>query len=169
MPRVLSASMRRAIEARYSADVDLVFLTIYHPLLAEPIRCVSDSCDYVRDGLTFIGFPFDITLMSDDDKPPVASLTLQNIDRRIGLTIQNLESPPRMKLELMHSLDFNLDVLPRVAIGTPVVEYVADKLFLTGVSVNAMEINATISGWDYLQRAWPGVRATQNRLPGLFR
>lgn len=169
MPRNISSSMRRAIEARYSDDVDLVFITIFHPLLSESITCVSDTVDYVRNGVTFTAFPFDITLMSDDDNVPKASITIQNVDRRIGATIRGLQTPPRLLVELMHSLDFDLTQTPRVPKPGAVVEYMADKLFLTGVSVNAMEITASIEGWNYSQRTWPGIRATQNRLPGLFR
>lgn len=169
MPRQISASFRRSVESRAAGDVDLAFLTISHPRLIEPIRLVSDTKDFTRDGARFIGFPFDVQLLSDDDHPPKAQISFQNVDQSIGETVRGLRSPPRLKIELLSSADFDLGVTPRVPLGTPTVEYTADKLFLTNVAVDALNVTAEIVGWNYLQRVWPGVRATQDLLPGLFR
>lgn len=169
MPRTLSASFRQAVESRYSDAVDLVFLTISHPTLAEAIRVVSDTVDYVYDGETWTGFPFDLQLLSDDDQPPQAKLEIQNVDTLIGRTVRALSLPPRLKIELLSSADFDLNADPRTALGTPSVEYTADALFLVDVTMDAMTVSGTIRGWDFLQRVWPGRRATQDRYPGLFR
>lgn len=171
MPRSVSLSFRHAVEAQHTDDVDLIFATITHPQLVEPVRVVNDTKDFIRDGVTFVGFPFDIQLLSDDDNPPKAQLEIQNVDRRIGQTILPLTTPPRLKIELLSSADFDLTVVPRVALGSPgpSPEYVADFLFLQNVQVDALTVSADIVGWDYTQVAWPSVRATQSRLPGLFR
>jgi hypothetical protein len=50
MPRVISASLRRALESRYSGDANLVFVTISNPVLSEPIRIVNDTVDFSYDG-----------------------------------------------------------------------------------------------------------------------
>lgn len=169
MPRNVSLSFRHAAESNFSEEVDLVFLTISHPNLIEPIQVVWDTEDFVYGGDTFIGFPFDISLLSDDDQPPKATLTIQNVDPRIGDTIRKLRTAPRLKIELLSSTDFDLTVEPRVEIGTPNVVYMADKLFLTNVRVDPIAVSGDIVGWDYLQRVWPGVRARQDIFPGLFR
>jgi hypothetical protein len=173
MPRTITTSFRRSAEANFADEVDLVFLTISHETLIEPIRVVWDTKDFVYGGNTFIGFPFDIVLLTDDDKPPTAKLTIQNVDPVIGETIRTLRSPPRLKIELLSSVDFDLTVTPRVPIispdVSPTVVYMADKLFLTNVSVDIMTVSGTIVGWDYLQRVWPGRRASQADFPGLFR
>lgn len=174
MPRTtVSASFRRSAEANFADEVDLVFLTISHELLIDPIRVVWDNKDFIYNGNTFIGFPFDITLLSDDDTPPKAKLTIQNVDPRIGDTLRTLRSPPRLKIELLSSADFDLNADPRVEISSspdvPAVVFVADKLFLTNVSVDIMQISGDIVGWDYLQRVWPGKRATQSIFPALFK
>jgi hypothetical protein len=168
MPRVISASLRRALESRYSGDANLVFVTISNPVLSEPIRIVNDTVDFSYDGHAWVGFPIDLALLSDDDQPPKAQVTFQNVDRKIGMAIRNLVTPPRLKIELLHSRDFDLTVTPRAPIAPPAVEYRADKLWLTNITVDALEVTADIQGWDYLQRAWPGQRATQDLLPGLF-
>jgi Domain of unknown function (DUF1833) len=169
MPRNISLSFRRTLESSFADEVDLVFLTISHPTLIDPIRIVWDTKYFIKGGLTFIGFPFEITLLTDDEQAPQATLTIQNVTPRIGDAIRELQSPPRLKMELLCSADFNLTVDPRTEIGTATVIYSADKLFLTNVSVDILNITGTIVGWDYLQRTWPGQRAMQANFPGLFR
>lgn len=171
--RSITLAYRKHTESILSDEVDLCFLTITHSTLAEPIRVVWDTKDFIYNGFTFIGFPFEITILSDDENPPTARLSIQNIDPRIVDALRGLSSPLRLKIELLHSSDFDLTVTPRVAWGggspAPNVAYSADKLFLINVKSDLLTISGDITGWNYLQRVWPGVRATQERFPGLFR
>jgi Domain of unknown function (DUF1833) len=169
MPRSVPVSFRNAAEASFSGEVDLVFLTISHGDLSTPIRVVWDTKDFIYGGITFTGFPFDITLLTDEDSPPKAQLSIQNVDSRIGETVRGLTSAPRLKIELLSSTDFDLTVDPRTEIGSATAVYVADRLFLANVKVDIMIVQADIVGWDYVQRTWPGPRATQAIFPGLFR
>lgn len=169
MPRSITAIFRKEAEAIFSPEADLCFITITHPLLIDPIRVNWDNKDYIYGGNTFIGFPFEITLLSDDENPPKATLTIQNIDSRIGETIRGLVNPLRLKLELLSTLDFDTTVDPRTEIGTANVVYSFDKAFLTNCKVDDLTVSADIEGWNYLQRVWPGKRGTQDLLPGLFR
>jgi hypothetical protein len=167
--RSISASFRQSVESRFQQDVDLVFITINHPLLDPPLRFVSDTIDYSWDGEDWTAFPFDIQLMSDDDSAPRAQLEIQNVDSRIGEGIRSLTTPPRLRIDLLSSADFDLTVRPRMPISVPFVEYTADKLFLINVKIDPMVVTADIVGWDFGQRSWPGIRATKNRLPGVYR
>ena len=169
MPRTYSTTFRKEAEAQFSPEADLVFLTIDHGTLIEPIRVVWDTKDFVYGGNTFTGFPFEITILSDDEQPPKAQLAIQNIDPRIGDTLRTLTTPPRLTIQVLSSLDFNISVDPRTEIGTATVIYSADRLFLINAKVDFLTVTADIVGWDYLQRVWPGVRATQTIFPGLFR
>jgi hypothetical protein len=171
MARQISASLRKELEDQETGDAILVFITITHPDLDEAIRVVSDTVDYVWNSDTYIGFPFDIQLLTDNDSPPRASLTIQNVDRRIGNAIDSLTSPPRFRIDVMGASWFDQTVVPRVAIDSPEPEadYTADRLFLSDVTVTAFEVSATIVSWNYVQEVWPGIRATQSRLPGLYR
>jgi hypothetical protein len=172
MTRNVTSAFRRTAESSFSDEVDLCFLTISHPTLSDPIRVVWDTKDFVYGGNTFTGFPFDLEILSDDEQPPQARLVIQNVDPRIGDTIRALTSPPRLKIELLSSNDFDLTVDPRTEIGgSPgtIVVYSADRLFLTNVTVDVMAVSGTIVGWDYLQRVWPGPRAMQSSFAGLFR
>ena len=171
MARVISASLRKELESPESAEAVLVFITISHPDFDDSIRVVSDSASYVWKGDTYIGFPFDIVLLSDDDKPPTASLTVQNVDRRIGMAIENITTPPRLRIDVLGASWFDQTVNPRVALDMPEpdADYTADMLFLNDVEVSAFEVKASIVSWNYVQEVWPGIRATQSRLPGLYR
>ena len=108
-------------------------------------------------------------LLTDDESPPTARLQIQNVSPQIGNSIRALLTPPRLKIELLSSADFNLTVMPRTEIGSATVIYSADQLFLINTSVDAMVISGQIVGWDYVQRVWPAERATQANFPGLFR
>lgn len=169
MPRNITASFRKEAEAQFSAEADLVFLTITHDDIAEPIRVVMDTKDYIYGGETFIGFPFDIQILSDDEQPPKAQLAIQNVDPRIGDTLIGLNSPPQIKIEILSTLDFDTTVDPRTEIGSATVVYSADQLLLVNSKVDILTVSADIVGSDYLQRVWPGTRATQEKFPGLFR
>lgn len=169
MPRTISPGYRISTHSVFSNDVDLVFLTISHETLSDPIRVVRDNKQYLRNGVTWLAFWFEIELLTDEDEPPSATLTVQNVDLRIGQALEDLRSPARVQFELFNSEDFNLTVDPRVPIGSPTPEYNAPHLFLANCRLDAMNVSGQLQGWNYTQRAWPGIRANQNRLPGLFR
>lgn len=169
MPRIITQGYRDSVEAFATADSDRIFMTIYHPTLAEPIRVVNDNVKYSFQGYTWDWFPFKISLLSDDESPPQAKLTINNVSTKIGKTVRILRRAPRLRIELYGSFEFTDTGDPRTAIGTPTAQYVADFLFLTGISVNQLQVSASIVGWDYTQKVYPGVRASQDRTPGLFR
>ena len=169
MPRSLTAPFRYSLERQETGEALIVFVTITHPDLPAAIRVANDAVDYVCNGDTYIGFPFDISLISDGDKPPSARLTVQNVDRRLGEAVRDLASPPRLRIDLLAASDFDETADPRVpAAGEPSAEYTAASLFLSNVRGDAF-LDGEITGWNYLQEVWPGIRATQNRLPGLYR
>lgn len=177
MPRTVPDSYRWSTESQFSEEVDLIFLTISHSSIATPIRIVGDTVNYFwrvdGDGnpLRWTGFTFDIALLSDDDSTPKAQLSVQNIDQQIGLAIANLRTSPRLEIQLLCSQDFDLNERPRIpkASAEPTVLYAAHALWLVNVKVDDFQVTGDIQGWDYLQRAWPGPRATQDALPALFR
>lgn len=167
--RSVSPEFRREIEKQQSADFALIFLTISHPELEEVIRVVSDPKDFVWGGKTFQGFQFEISLLSDTDKFPEARLTMQNVDQRVGESLRRVRAPARIRIDVISASQFDLTVSPRTEIGTADVEYTADSLYLVEVEVDVMEISGRLMSWNYSQELWPGVRATQDRCPGLYR
>lgn len=168
MTRNIQQSFRISSESSFADEVNLIFLRITHSSITT-IRVVNDTKDFILSGNTYIGFPFDIEILSDDESPPTARLTIQNVDPRIGDSIRTLVTPPVLSIELYSSADWNLNTVPRSPIGTPTKVYGAGPLFLINVSVDILAITGQLVGWDYQQRVWPAERATETNFPGLFR
>lgn len=163
-------SLREALTSGNSDVVPLAFLTITHPSLSEAFYFVSDGVDFTRGGVTWTGIPFDITFLSDNERPPISELTIQNVDRVIGERIKAIGIEPcRVKLEILSSADFDETVEPRAEIGTAHVHVLADHLFLVNVHVDVLSITGTLKSWDYTQELYPAYSATKDRLPGLFK
>lgn len=167
--RRISSGFRREIERTESGEIALIFLAISHPELEEIIRVVSDPKDFVWGGETFQGFQFEIDLLTDNDRFPEARLTIQNVDQRIGEALRKVTAPARLRIDVLAGSQFDLTVSPRAEIGTAQPEYTADALYLVDVEVDVMQITGRITSWNYSQELWPGIRATQDRCPGLFR
>lgn len=172
--REIPAGVRREIDRQESPEFYLTFLTIWHRVLVEPIRVVSDPEPFIlkdSEGVehTYNPWSFAIQILSDGEGMPVASLTIQNINRRIGQAIQNAEEPARMMIEVIAGSEFDITENPRVELSTAERFYVAEHLILHGVEANAMQLRGSIRTWDYTQEIWPGMYATKDRFPGLFR
>ena len=170
--RSIPAPVRRELERQESSELVLVFLTLTQRSLADKIRVVSDPRNFMLDDKEFLGFEFRITILNDDESAPVAQLEIQNVDKRVSEGLLLINDPPNVKIEVISGTQFNLEDNPCTEVGgsgTAERIYSAPQLFLTGVEVNALSITARIVSWDYTQELWPGMLATQNRMPGLFR
>jgi hypothetical protein len=167
--RILPDGVGREVDRQESAEIYLVFLTVRHVNLPEPIRVVSDPHDFMLDGVRHQGFEFDVNLLSDTEDAPRAQLTIQNVDRRIAEAVLSMDSPARLDLDVIAGSQFNLTVSPRLPLTTPVPRvWRARHLYLTEVEGDPLQLTGTIRSWDYSQETWPALRATQNRFPGLY-
>lgn len=167
--RTIGSGIRDDLEQESSPHSILAFLTVTHPSLVEPIRVVSDVIDYLWGGFTWTGVPFDFVQLSDDDGAATAEIRVQNVDRRIGAILRALPDRAALKLDILSSSDFDLSVEPRAEIGTAQPVYSFSHVELVDVTANAVEISGRVFLRDPTQEPWPGVFATQSRLPGLFR
>lgn len=167
--RATANSVRDDLEAEASAAAMLGFLTVEHPSLVDPIRVVSDVFDYVWGGVTWTGLPFDFEPLSDDESAPTAELRVQNVDRRIGAVLRSLPDRATLRLDILSSEDFDLSVEPRAEIGSAAPIYSFSHVELVDVTANPVEITGRVFLRDPTQEPWPGIFATQSRLPGLFR
>lgn len=166
--RTIDPAIRADIESAGGVHALLAFLTITHPQIATPIRVVSDAFDYVMGGETFTGIPFDYQLLSDSDQAPTSTITVQNVDRRIGEALRNTPTRAQVMLELRSTADFNLSVVPRTETGSSPL-YAFEHFELVQVTADEMKITAQVFIRDFSQEPWPGKRATLSRCPGLFR
>lgn len=189
--RALTDSFRNALEASASGEVVLIFLTIAHAdLPGTPIRVVSEDQGGVsyKNGLLvnykyqnlnldevsshlYLGCPFLMELLSDDDRPPRGTLTVPDVDRSIGINVLALTSAPEITVTLLKLSDFSDAVdgdNARNPTGTPDVEYFAEALFLRNFSGDASMVSADIQSTDIAGEFWPKTRATSDLLPALY-
>jgi hypothetical protein len=180
MPRAFSPKFVAALNGPTSEAALLYFLTIRHPKLAEPITVVSNEHadnvgDHMLDGDRYYGVPFQLTVLSDDDQPPRGHLSVLNIDRRVGLAAKAMRTRPLVTVKQFAAADFSADQDPdlkaRTPIGTPTPEYVAAFMTLTNLKGNALWVEGDLASYvaDVGREPASPVRATQDRLPGLFR
>lgn len=170
MPRTITDALKQELYAPRTGEMILMFATIDHTVLIDPVRVVNDIKDYVLGTNTYTGCPFNISLVSDGERAPRAVVTIQNVDRRIGEIVTSITTPPSFKLQVFSSLDFDLTVDPRVESTPPAtVEYEADFLFLREIRVTSANIQGELTTNVFTSEPWPSVRATKDRLPGLFR
>ncbi|OJU02784.1 MAG: hypothetical protein BGN87_06200 [Rhizobiales bacterium 65-79] len=175
MARALPIVDRRRLEQGSSDDPVLLFAAIRHKQLTDPVRLVLDGADYVMDdedgnAATWHQSYFTLTLLTDDARPPQASFTFPNVDRRSSNMIADVIDPATVDFKLIAASYFNLAVEPRtVKAGLTVAAlYQASSLFLTDVKIGLVQVTGTLRGIDLRQQLWPLLRATQDRLPGVF-
>jgi hypothetical protein len=154
--------------AEASGDVWLPFLQIDHPALSEPIRVVSDVLSYTWGGATWLPYPFALARLTDEDAQPETRLIVQNIDRRLGSALRVLSGRASVSMWLLSSSDFDLTLDPREPLGTPTPLYTFADYDLTDVTIDPIQITGRVTVRDYSTEPWPGIRATQDRFPGLF-
>ena len=56
MTRNVTTRFRRSTEASFADEVNLVFLTITHPTIVDPIRVVWDTVDWMYGGNSVFRF-----------------------------------------------------------------------------------------------------------------
>lgn len=177
--RTLTTGFRNSIEKPYSDEIPLIFATITHPALAQTIRIANDVVDFIWTAQTYVGFPFDITILTDSDKAPSATIRMQNVDGKIGAAALLLVSSPRLQLNILAASDFG-PVLPytktdgsigklRTEIATPTSQYHAPHLRLRNVRGDVMAVEAELWSYDLSQEPFPAIRTTKDNVPGLWR
>jgi hypothetical protein len=149
------AATEQAI-AQHADEAFLVLLTIAHETVAEPFRFARNRVAVVSRGDTFLASHFEVELPNDGANVPQARITVANVDRRIGQTLQSLVTPPTCLLELVLS-------------STPdEVERSWAQFQLVEATWDAMTVQGVLSRITYWQEAWPYIKTTPHRFPGLF-
>src|SRR5262245_51376559 len=172
MPREISTAFRRELEEPRSTELVVILLEISHPSLAVPIRVANDTVHYLYNGNTYIGFPFEIDLLGDDEQIPRGQLKIQNVDRQIGEAILELTTPPSLTITIVAGSDFgetsaadHYQAVPLV--DEPGIEYQATHLMFGNIQVDAMAVVGEIKSFEVSSEPWPAIRTTAERLPGL--
>lgn len=104
MSRTLSLAAQVAIYAQQSGEAILPLLTIRHPGMAEgdTIRFVINPVGIWSRGDFYVAFPCDLTLPDDtEDRPPQATLSVSNVDRRMTAFLESSPVAPTVDIELV--------------------------------------------------------------------
>lgn len=176
--RTITSYSRNEFQAPESGEIFLWFATITHTGLPTPIRVVTEGngavsyrngeiVNYRLAGALFLGCPFALDWISDNDQMPRGQVIMPDPQRRIGLEILKLTESPRFKMELYREVDwaYSYDgTNARVPTGTPTREALADFLYLRNITGDALSVQADLTVVDFNQEPWPYIRATADRL-----
>lgn len=160
--RPLSALLKRQLFHPFRDEDIRILFTADHRTFFEPYRFVSgdpnEFASLTSNGLVFQIFPFEISLLSDDDNPPEAFVRIQNVDDRIGTTILGLPDD---------ALTVTLQMIMR---STPdVIEYEATNLELVDIEVTAITVTGRLFIRGLSTEPCPGRRLSNKISPVIFR
>lgn len=157
MSRTTSSSLKAAASAQETSEVFLILLEISHADITT-LRFVNNYTDIIGPGAeTYIGFPFDIIIPSDDEQAlSQIKLTIDNVDRSIMDEIRSLTSAP----------DISVSVI--LASDPTTIEAGPFEMKLRNVDYNASTISGNLQSDDILNEPWPGVSYVPANFPGLW-
>jgi hypothetical protein len=169
MTRTITPAVRRELETADSPAGLLAFLTISHPGLVDPITVVSDVMDYQVGATLYRGVVFGFRLLTDGETGARTQIVVQAVDRRITQALLSVEDRAKVTLELRSTTDFDLTQDPRIEVAATAPVYAFRNFEMMNVTGDAAQISADVEIADFTTEPWPSIRATQDRLPGLFR
>lgn len=181
--RSISFSFRSTLNSDASGEVVLTFVEITHPNLRTTIRVVSEDdsgisyangkiINYRLNGQLYKGMPFRLSYLSDGENLAQANVAIPNIDQEIGELVRSLTSPPSIHFRCIKASDFDElydEDNARNPIGTPIVEYDADYLYLRNVQGNSMVLTGSLSTFDLGNEPYPPTRTIKEITPALYR
>lgn len=181
MTRSLSTAARVGTQSQQDGEVYLWFATISADDLPTDIRVVSEGpgsisykngaiVNYQFQSLVYLGCPFKIEWISDDEQPSHGQVTVPDPDHRIGIEVLTLTASPRIRFDLVKLSDYGTSFgssNERLPLGSPLIEVEADFFYLRNVSGDSMQVQADLTTYDVTTEPWPKTRATVSRLPWL--
>lgn len=156
MPSLDSDGARAQALAQHNDDPFLVLLTLTHDTLATPIYVVRNREKIESRGNSYLAYPFEIELPTDNDEAPYAKITISNVSREIGYALEKLVTPPVALIEIV------------LASAPDDVERSWDDFELSQVSWDAMRMTGTLSQRQVWSEFYPRYRVTPKDFPGLF-
>lgn len=123
----------------------------------EPYFFANDLDGLTFDGDDYIGYPFSLQLLSDQDRIPEARLVIQNVDRRIGQAVNAVNRVIRVTLSVIIQ-----------GVSSKVLVWRAEDQILQNVTGSAQSIEGSIRSYFDEQEPFPFLRVTKNRFPGLY-
>lgn len=166
MSRALSADAKRAIFAPQTDVAFIILLTISHPAFTDDVRLTNDAFEtlpvanvwgVVSNGLEYVYAPFNVILPNQDETGVSrASITIENIDRRLVQSIRAADSSLSVSIQIVLSSDVDS------------VELTADDFKLERVTYNAIDISGDLTLEYFDNEPVPWARFTPSNFPGMF-
>lgn len=157
MSRNLTPAARAALHAPETADVFLVLLTLHHADMPIPIRVCNNTSDITSRGDVYIAYPFHLTLPDDEDnRPPRARLTIDNVDRQIVQAVRSLTSSPTVTIDIIR------------AAAPDVVEAQFQDFRFTNISYDSHMVEGDLTVEDFTAEPYPAAAFSPSLFPGLF-
>jgi len=154
--RSLSATAVASLTAETTDEVWLPLVTISHADLSSPIRVVANNENITSRGNTFIGYPFEIELPSQNDQSPgEARLRIDNVDASIVAAIRTITGPPTVTIEVI------------LASAPNTVEIALPAMTMRDVSYDAATVEGTLRFEDITVEPVAAL-ITPQRFPGLY-
>ena len=164
MSRTLTPETKQALFASETSEVFVILLTITHAdLQGGAIRVCSNSVDVVHGVDTYLAYPFELSLPpQSEDRPPVASLRIDNVHRLIVESIRSITGAPTVKMEVAR--------LEEVAgvIQVAEIEATFDDFMLRNVSYNALVVEGELSLEHFVEEPYPAGVFSPTEFPGIF-
>ena len=157
MSRNITPAARAALHAPETDDVFLVLLTLDHADMSAPIRVCNNTTDITSRGDIYIAYPFQLTLPDDEDnRPPRARLTIDNIDRQIVQAVRDLTSSPTVTIDIIRAAE------------PDVVEAQFQDFRFTNISYDSHMVEGDLTVEDFTAEPYPAASFSPSLFPGLF-
>lgn len=158
MPRDISANMRAAAYAEQTGEAVITLLTLSSPTWPVPIRVCDAGETVVSRSEEYSHFPFKLERPGEDgEAPPTASLTIDNVDRRIVEAVRQLTG------------DLTVTVETVLASDPDAVEEGPISVVMRNVEYDASTVRGDLyPEEDLLNEPCPADSYTPGRFPGLF-
>lgn len=164
-----SVSFLDAALSQETDEVFLVLLAITHPDLAGleasypeldleggALRFVANTEDIVSNGHTYTAFGFSLILPDEgDDAAQLATLVIDNVDRRIALTLRSLQTKPGVSVQVV------------LASEPDYVEEDYPQFEFAGASWDALEVKAELGLQNDTDAPLCDYEFNPNNAPGL--
>ena len=129
---------------------------ITHPLLEAPIRVAVDSEDVTFGGEVYAKGSMGLVAPNFAEGDQQATVRIANIDRRAGLAIMQMITPPEITFSMVNADD------PDTGAST------WNPMVLAQATGNAIEITGEFRSRVSQQDPFPKDRATKENAPGLW-
>lgn len=158
MTRTVSSTFRSALNSQETSEVYVVLLKINHADMAAPLYVCSNDENVVSNSDTYVPFPFQLSLVSEqDDGLPIAQLQIDNIDRSI---VQNIRPLTGAKPTVIISIVLASD--PNTIEAGPIVTN------LSNISYDAFVVTGTLVGAELFTETYPKTIFNPTDTPAVF-